>query len=249
MKCEIIIVTAAYGHQKVNSLGGQQALLPMIAAAGADGVEIRRELLDEQARKQLPMLAAALADYQLTTFYSAPDALFLPDGSLNPQLAICLQEAEQLHAQLLKMPLGHYRPGSSDSVALKQLLAASPVHLVVENDQTECGTLAAMSTFFQGDESRTSGGMTFDMANWLWVGEDARTAAQHLGRYVSYIHVKAATPHQDSWRAIALDEADDQWRELLALLPNDVPRGIEFPLEGEDLEAVTRHYVNLLRKF
>ncbi|MWT63516.1 sugar phosphate isomerase/epimerase, partial [Escherichia coli] len=26
------------------------------------------------------------------------------------------------------------------------------------------------------------------------------------------------------------------------------PRGIEFPLEGTDLTAVTRHYVNLLRE-
>ncbi|CCJ90415.1 Epimerase KguE [Cronobacter turicensis 564] len=26
------------------------------------------------------------------------------------------------------------------------------------------------------------------------------------------------------------------------------PRGIEFPLEGRDLTAVTRHYVNLLRE-
>jgi len=26
------------------------------------------------------------------------------------------------------------------------------------------------------------------------------------------------------------------------------PRGVEFPLEGDDLNAVTRHYVNLLRE-
>ncbi|MGL4201150.1 MAG: sugar phosphate isomerase/epimerase, partial [Enterobacter roggenkampii] len=31
-------------------------------------------------------------------------------------------------------------------------------------------------------------------------------------------------------------------------LPADAPRGIEFPLEGADLTAVTRHYVNLLRE-
>ncbi|PIJ56906.1 epimerase, partial [Erwinia sp. OLMDLW33] len=28
----------------------------------------------------------------------------------------------------------------------------------------------------------------------------------------------------------------------------DVPRAIEFPLEGADLVAVTRHYVDLLRE-
>ena len=35
---------------------------------------------------------------------------------------------------------------------------------------------------------------------------------------------------------------------LLKTLPDDVPRGIEFPLEGQDLTAVTRHYVELLRE-
>jgi len=62
------------------------------------------------------------------------------------------------------------------------------------------------------------------------------------------VHVKAAAPTADGWRAIALDEADNLWRETLALLPSDVPRGIEFPLEGDDLVAVTRHYVDLLRE-
>jgi hypothetical protein len=33
-----------------------------------------------------------------------------------------------------------------------------------------------------------------------------------------------------------------------ASCPLPMPRGIEFPLEGADLTAVTRHYVNLLRE-
>lgn len=45
MKTEIIVVTGAYGTDTVKQHGGQRALLPIIAGAGADGVEIRRELL------------------------------------------------------------------------------------------------------------------------------------------------------------------------------------------------------------
>ena len=89
--------------------------------------------------------------------------------------------------------------------------------------------------------------MTFDMGNWLWTGEDALQAAHQLSRYVSYVHVKAAVAHRDTFRAIALDDADESWRTLLHALPADAPRGIEFPLEGGDLLAVTRHYVDLLR--
>ncbi len=42
--------------------------------------------------------------------------------------------------------------------------------------------------------------------------------------------------------------ADARWLALLDNLPADAPRGIEFPLVGEDLTAVTRHYVDLLRE-
>ncbi|YCH30562.1 sugar phosphate isomerase/epimerase [Erwinia sp. PK3-005] len=240
MKPEIIIVTAAYGHQKVAELGGQQALLPIVAEAGADGVEIRRELLAESELQRLSQLAEAIAEHRLKAFYSVPDALFADDGAVNPQLDRYLQEAEQLRAQRLKLSLGAWRPDRETA------LETRGIRLVVENDQTEYGRLDAIAPFFA--RQHATSGMTFDMGNWLWTGDDALAAARLLARHVSYIHVKAAIPHGDSWRAIALDEADNGWRELLKLLPGDVPRGIEFPLQGDDLTAVTRHYVDLLRE-
>ncbi|MDU3077674.1 MAG: sugar phosphate isomerase/epimerase, partial [Mixta calida] len=109
----------------------------------------------------------------------------------------------------------------------------------------EYGTLAAIAAFFEQCDQTD---MTFDMANWIWTGDDASAAAHRLARHVSYIHVKAAIPHGDSFRAIALDETDGSWRALLKQLPADAPRGIEFPLQGDDLVAVTRHYVDLLRE-
>ena len=69
----------------------------------------------------------------------------------------------------------------------------------------------------------------------------------------------AARPHcrVAAWRAGSLlrvltdapwaTRLRDQPTRLLRQLPNDAPRGIEVPLEGEDLLAVTRHYVSLLR--
>ncbi|MDU3817312.1 MAG: sugar phosphate isomerase/epimerase [Pantoea sp.] len=243
MKREIVVVSAAYGHQKVAELGGQRALLPIIAEAGADGVEIRRELFTESELQQLPQLAAAIAEYRLNAFYSVPDALFTAQGELNPQLGRYLQEADQLGASLLKLSLGHYRPGAEAGLA--STLAASKARPVVENDQTEYGTLAAIAAFFEQCDQTD---MTFDMANWIWTGDDASAAAHRLARHVSYIHVKAAIPHGDSFRAIALDETDGSWRALLKQLPADAPRGIEFPLQGDDLVAVTRHYVDLLRE-
>jgi sugar phosphate isomerase/epimerase len=241
VKPEIIVVTAAFGQQKVAELGGQRALLPIIAEAGADGVEIRRELFSQAELQSLPQLAEAIAEQQLSACYSAPDALFTADGSVNPLLEQYVQEAEQLGARLLKLALGHYRSGAEIPAPTMR-----GVKLVVENDQTDCGRLAAIAPFFT--ENPGAPAMTFDMGNWQWTGDDALAAAHRLARYVSYIHVKAAMPHHESWRAVAIDEADDGWRKLLNLLPGDVPRGIEFPLQGDDLVAVTRHYVDLLRE-
>ncbi|HAS1121535.1 TPA: sugar phosphate isomerase/epimerase, partial [Enterobacter cloacae] len=36
---KIMVVTAAYGADQVRQAGGQRAMLPVIAGAGADGVE------------------------------------------------------------------------------------------------------------------------------------------------------------------------------------------------------------------
>ena len=81
-------------------------------------------------------------------------------------------------------------------------------------------------------------GMTFDMANWHWLGESNARAAAQLAGYVEYIHVKASREFNGKVHAVALGDAPDCWRPLLEQLPAAVPRGIESPLQGKDLLAV-----------
>lgn len=248
MPRKIIVVTAAYGHDRITAMGGQQALLPIIASAGADGVEIRRELLNHIQLDALPALAQQIAEHRLDACYSAPEPLFVEDGKLNPLIPSLLLEAHQLNASWLKLSLGHFR-GSQQFSLLQQWLEKTNVPLVVENDQTNCGKLAPMQRFQAAcNVLNLQVTLTFDMANWLWVDESPEAAARVLAPSVSYIHVKAAVAHHYHYRAIALDDAEPRWLELLNNLPADAPRGIEFPLEGRDLTAVTRHYVNLLRE-
>ncbi|WP_313048001.1 sugar phosphate isomerase/epimerase family protein [Atlantibacter subterraneus] len=248
MKNAIIVVTAAYGNSRVTAMGGQQALLPIIAGAGADGVEIRRELLSGPELNALPTLAAAIASHHLKACYSAPQALFSDDGALNPNIPALLEEAQILNAAWLKLSLGNFQSNHA-AEPLRELLAESPVTLVVENDQTVYGKLAPMQRFQAAvSVMNLPVTLTFDMANWLWVGESPEVAASKLAPLVSYIHVKAAESRHARFHAIALDDAEPRWLELLRQLPGDAPRGIEFPLEGDDLTAVTRHYVNLLRE-
>lgn len=248
MNRKIFVVTAAYGHDHVHNAGGQQAMLPVIAAAGADGVEIRREMCNAQELTMLSTLAATIAKHRLLACYSAPQPLYLADGSLNPLLPQLLDEASTLDALWLKLSLGHFTDNQTLST-LRSWLSKTSVRLVVENDQTPCGQLPPMQRFSAACQVQDLPIMlTFDMANWLWVDSSPETAARHLAPFVSYIHVKAATPHHHSFRAIPLDEGGSRWQEILRSLPADVPRGIEFPLEGDDLTAVTRRYVELLRE-
>ena len=248
MARKIIVVTAAYGHDCIKELGGQSAVLPFIAGSGADGVEIRRELFSADELNQLPALAATIERHNLLACYSAPEALFAADGALNPHLSDLLQEAQTLNALWLKLSLGRFTH-QNDLDTLRDILRESGMALVVENDQTDCGQLAPMQRFKAACRvNQLPITLTFDMGNWLWVGDSPEEAARQLAPAVSYIHVKAAEPHHSHFRAVPPDEASDRWLALLDNLPADAPRGIEFPLTGHDLTAVTRRYVNLLRE-
>ena len=248
MSRKIMVVTAAYGADRVREAGGQRAMLPVIAAAGADGVEIRRELFTSEELQTLPALGESIELLGLLTCYSAPAPLFTADGKLNPDLSRYLAEASTLNALWLKVSLGHFQD-KQPLDALRALLNESGMALVVENDQTDCGQLAPMQRFKAACRVMSLPiTLTFDMGNWLWVGDSPEEAARHLAPAVSYIHVKAAVAHNAQFRAVAPDNADARWLALLDRLPSDAPRGIEFPLEGADLTAVTRHYVNLLRE-
>ncbi|MFP8576275.1 sugar phosphate isomerase/epimerase family protein [Klebsiella pasteurii] len=248
MARKIIVVTAAYGNDHVKALGGQSAVLPFIAGSGADGVEIRRELFSADELNSLAELAADIERHGLLVCYSAPEALFAADGALNPHLSDLLQEAQTLNALWLKLSLGHFTHHHGLET-LRDILRESGMALVVENDQTDCGQLAPMQRFKAACRvNQLPITLTFDMGNWLWVGDSPEEAARHLAPAVSYIHVKAAEPHHSHFRAVPPDEASGRWLALLDNLPADAPRGIEFPLTGHDLTAVTRRYVNLLRE-
>lgn len=248
MSRKIMVVTAAYGADRVRQAGGQRAMLPVIAGAGADGVEIRRELFSSDELMALPALGESIELLGLLACYSAPAPLFMPDGTLNPDLPRYLREASILNALWLKVSLGHFSD-KHPLEDLRTLLDESGMTLVVENDQTDCGQLAPMQRFKAACRVMALPvTLTFDMGNWLWVGDSPEEAARQLAPSVSYIHVKAAVPHKAQFRAVAPDQTDSRWQDLLNQLPADAPRGIEFPLEGTDLTAVTRHYVNLLRE-
>ncbi|USR64565.1 sugar phosphate isomerase/epimerase [Providencia stuartii] len=249
MSKEIIVVTAAYGVQTVKQLGGQQALFDVIQGANADGVEIRQELL--LPNDNLDDIANGLQARQLSAVYSVPDTLFQHHLPIEiTKLQRYFDDAKKLNARFLKLSLGDL-PEQYDLTNVINLLKHYSIQLVIENDQTKVGGhIAPLKRFFKDVVAQNMPiKMAFDMANWHWLGENPVVAAQHFAPLVAYIHVKSSQLRADNKHvAVALDNSDGLWKSVLSLLPNDVPRGIEFPLEGDDLRAVTEHYVSLLKE-
>lgn len=245
MKTPVLVAASAYGADFVRRVGHAH-LIPIVAAAGAAGLEIRRELFVELP--DFEALHDLLVEHHLFSVYSAPIELFRADGALaRAELDQVMQEAQQLQSRFVKVALGHFSP-ASNMLDWARFVAQAPVPLLLENDQTaHGGKLDAIASFL----AVCSGtgvplGMTFDIGNWRWSGVDVETAARTLAGHVQYVHCKGVWDDGVKLRAVPLEAEDKHWRQLFSHFPRGVQRAIEFPLIGADLESVTRSYVTML---
>jgi sugar phosphate isomerase/epimerase len=243
----ILISLSSFGAAEVRR-HGQRWFAELAKQAGADGIEVRGELLVD-GDAELPAIADAAA--RLQRVYSSPEGLWSDAGVFDPNaLERGLRAATVLGAPRLKMSIGGWCPRSVDSVAaLRDRLADTPIELVIENDQTAtAGTLRALTLFFDATQSVGLGlGMTFDIGNWHWTGECPLQAASALAPRVRYVHCKGVQRQPKRWVAVPIADSAAPWRGALGAMPNGVPWAIEYPLAGEDLFAVTRHEVEQLR--
>jgi len=245
----ILISLSAFGAAEVRR-HGQLWFTQLSHAAGADGVEVRSELLVDAAC-ELPTIAQAVGAAGKSVVYSSAEDLWAADGTLNvPALERALAAAKILAAPRLKMAVGGFGPASHSTLAaLQDRLQAAQTELLIENDQTPAaGTLAALQDFFHTANAQGIFlGMTFDMGNWHWSGECPLQAAAALAPQVRYVHCKGVQRQPQRWVAVPLAESSAPWRAVLRALPADVPWAIEYPLVGDDLLAVTRQEIDQLR--
>ena len=241
----VLISLSSFGAAEVGR-HGQRWCTELALAAGADGSEIRGEMLRD-ADIELPALQGRAA------VYSSPEGLFALGGELDvAALARGLSAAQSLKAPRLKMAIGGFGIGAQTDAALHQLkaqLAEQAVELLIENDQSPgAGSVTALQQFFAAqDAAGLDLGMTFDMGNWHWLGECPLQAATLFASRVRYIHCKGVQRLPAKWVAVALADSVAPWRAVLRALPGDVTRAIEFPLIGDDLVAITRAQVAFIR--
>jgi len=245
----VLISLSSFGAAEVRR-HGQLWFTRLAQDAGADGVEVRGELLNH-AFEELPDIARAVAERGSHLVYSSPEGLWAHHGALDvPALQRALDAAEMLDAPRLKMSIGGFGSASHEELPrLADLLRGRDTELVIENDQTTpAGTLDALQAFFRRtDEAGLRLGMTFDMGNWHWTGECAQEAARAFSSRVAYVHCKGVHRQPRRWIAVPLAESQAPWRAVLRALPRALPWAIEYPLAGDDLLAVTRDEIRQVR--
>ena len=245
----LLISLSAFGAAEVRR-HGQLWFGELSFAGGADGIEVRSELLVNPAR-ELPAIAKAVQAAGKRVVYSSADYLWRADGTLDtPALERALAATDALGSTRLKMALGAFGPDSHRSLMdLQGHLQKAGIELVIENDQTPAaGTLAALQNFFATAHAQgLFFGMTFDMGNWHWTGECPLQAAIALAPQVRYLHCKGVQRLPQRWMAVPLAASSAPWRAVMRTMPANIPWAIEYPLVGDDLHAVVRQEIEHLR--
>ncbi|WP_456267695.1 sugar phosphate isomerase/epimerase [Kushneria sp. AK178] len=243
----VMICTSAFGTDTVTRLG-QAGVCDHIRAAGAQGVEIREELLGEHDWP-LEQLRAAIEQASLVCALSAATLLFDSQGRLNAKdMAQSLARAEALGAQWIKFGLGQLCAECIDdgAAALEAGLAGHTLPVLIENDQTPCGGDPLIHAALHRTLDSAQLGTTLDLGNGYWTDHDLSQAARRLGPRVRYVHCKAVTHTSGVPRACPPDDATrSHWAELWHHFPAGVPRAIEFPLDHDDPESTARHVERL----
>jgi sugar phosphate isomerase/epimerase len=236
-KLEVVIVASAFGPDAIRR-DGHAAWAQVAARAGADGFEVRRELFAQEFDAQSDALASLgerIRTAGLWSVYSTPATLFRDDGTLDrAALSLAIDEAAALNARIVKLQLGGSESGIVvDASALDHLLSAagaSRARIVVENGQLVAGgNIGAFETLFHALPPESGIAMTFDTGNWHWTGQNPLDAARRLAPHVGYVHCKAVMGEGARRFPAAPADGDTRFATLLAHLPGDVPRGIEYP--------------------
>lgn len=246
----VLISLSSFGAAEVRR-HGQLWFTHLSLEAGADGVEVRSELVVDELH-ELAAIRQLISETQKSSVYSCALPLWNAQGNLDTKaLNRAIQATLTLGASRVKMSIGGFNPDSRHSLETVQaMLKGLPFDLVIENDHTaSAGSLPALKYFFESTRAGTfQPGMTFDVGNWHWAGECPLQAAQALAKYVVYVHCKGVQRLPRHWAAVPLADSSAAWRAVLRALPAGTPWAIEYPLLGDDLLQVTRDEIDALRQ-
>lgn len=241
MSRDVVINLLAYADAVAK--GSKQAdVFSEIAALGVAKVEVRREWIKDFPN-ELDEMRKRSVEFGLEIYYSIPAPLFKQGKLERNELSQYLKEAELLGATRIKFAVGNFdRNARQELAVLQTLISEHDILVTVEGDQSaENGRIEPILALLEAcAEHGIAIYSTFDVGNFVWVGQEPLYTAVKLAQYVRYIHLKDVAMTHQGPQVRNLDEGSIDWRAALRLLPKDVPIGIEFPCGEQPFELLVK---------
>jgi len=199
------------------------------------GVEVRREYFpfdQKEKEEEISLILETGKRKNWQVRYSVPEPLFTPTG-LNVSFGQWLEEAKRLGAESIKCNIGEVEGISKKAKAeLDHYLMKYPIEVTIENDQTQKNgllkhVLKALS-LLKGHHLPI--GYTFDLGNWLEVGEDPEESFRQTKSEIRALHLKNLN---FEGQVVLLEQGCIPWKEYLA---KEWPIVLEYPMNFEELE-------------
>jgi len=217
----------------------QVELFSKVASLGVKKVEVRREWIKDFT-VELPQMRSKAAELGLEVYYSIPAVLFKRGKLDRGGLQQVLHEARILDATRVKFAVGEFDDTAQKELFdLKNIISGHTVLITVEGDQSPAN--GRVETILALVEACRTNNIpvyaTYDVGNFVFVGQEPLYNAVKLYPFVRYIHLKDVEMTLQGPQVRSLDGGHINWRAALSLLPKDVPVGIEFPC-GEEPEEL-----------
>lgn len=239
MSKEIVINLLAFADAVAK--GSKQAeLFSEVASLGVAKVEVRREWIKDFSAELTEMRKRA-EELGLEVYYSIPAVLFKAGKLDCDKVLKVFQEAKRLGATRVKFAVGEF-DSMSDLSTLHKLIEEYGLFVTVEGDQSAAnGRIEPILALLRAcHESKVPVYNTFDVGNFVWVGQEPLYNAVQLAPYVRYIHLKDVEMTPQGPQVRNLDAGHINWRAALRLLPKDVPFGIEFPCGAQPCQLLAK---------
>lgn len=216
----------------------QIEMIKELVKNGHKDIEIRREFIND-FDVEIKEIANLAKENNVNLYYSIPDTLY-KNGSIDKtNLDKYMNEVKVLGSKTIKLAVGNYKSFNSGDDSYLNEIINSGVKLYVENDQTnESGTVEKIKKFLDDSKTYNVGvKATFDVGNWIWVGEDPKKNADILDEYIDYVHFKDVKIVDGKYQASTLGEGIIDWKYFKNKFKN-IQLGIEYPCSKDAIKVV-----------
>lgn len=141
------------------------------------------------------------------------------------------KEAHLLHSPQIKLTLGEYENITEQQVEIiNEYIQKYAIKLLIENDQNkEISNSLKLKTFVtQAEQLGLTIGLTFDIGNFVHVGENPMESAQTLKPFVQYVHIKNAKKTDTGIATTDIESGDLNLESIIKVFPKDLPYGLEY---------------------